>query len=290
MVSVVVVTYQHAAFIEECVQGILIQQTTFPVEILIGEDESTDGTREICQRYAAEFPDRIRLFLRSRKDVMYIDGNATGRANLLALLSKARGKYIALCEGDDYWTDPLKLQKQVDFLEAHPDYSMCFHQAMLLKGGMEVPILVPEAVDLDNVQFEDLLATTNFIATASVVFRNELKPLPAWFPKLPFGDLGMYFLNSRKGKIKCLDEFMSVYRIHEGGVWTGRSRTVQLKGWLRFFSILWKYLTPAERAIAVQRRNSALDHFAYERYPRNPRRMRLYRQYLGCFRYHLGRY
>src|SRR5690606_24131225 len=110
-------------------------QTTFPFEIILGEDESNDGTREICKQYAAQYPDKIKLFLRSRKDVIYINGNPTGRFNFIENLKACSGKYIALCEGDDYWTDPLKLQKQVDFLENNSDFALCFHMVEVLKDG-----------------------------------------------------------------------------------------------------------------------------------------------------------
>src|SRR5690606_11327464 len=132
VVSVVVATYQHAGFIEQCIQGILMQETRFPVEVLIGEDESSDGTRAICQRLAAQHPDRIRLFLRSRKDVMHILGQPTGRANMLQLLRESKGTYIALCEGDDFWTDPLKLQQQVDLLEGDPRCTGCYHATAIV--------------------------------------------------------------------------------------------------------------------------------------------------------------
>ena len=117
LVSICVQTYQHAPYIAECLEGLLKQKTTFPYEIILGEDESNDGTRDICKAYAKKYPEIIRLFLRRREDVIYINGNATGRYNFIQNLRTARGKYIALCEGDDYWTDPLKLQKQVIFLE-----------------------------------------------------------------------------------------------------------------------------------------------------------------------------
>ena len=115
VVSVCVVTYQHKDFIRSCLDGILMQKTNFPFEIILGEDESTDGTREICKAYAEKYPDKIKLFLRSRKDVIYINQHATGRFNFMENLKAARGKYIAFCEGDDYWIDEYKLQKQVDF-------------------------------------------------------------------------------------------------------------------------------------------------------------------------------
>lgn len=101
-VSVVIITYNHADFIADAIEGALMQETDFPYEIIIGEDESEDGTREICIDYAERYPERIRLFLRSREDVIYINGRPTGRFNSVESLKAARGEYIAACEGDDY--------------------------------------------------------------------------------------------------------------------------------------------------------------------------------------------
>jgi len=119
VVSVCVQTYQHVNYIKDCLDGILMQKTTFPSEILLGEDASTDGTREVCIEYAEKYPKKIRLFLHHRKNNIKINGSPTGRFNFLYNLYSARGKYIAICEGDDYWTDPYKLQKQVDFLDVN---------------------------------------------------------------------------------------------------------------------------------------------------------------------------
>lgn len=120
LLSVVTVTYNHEPFIAQCIEGVLMQQVSFPIEFIIGEDCSADGTRAICQRYAEQYPELIRLIVS--------DFNVGGLANERRVMAAARGKYIAYCEGDDYWTDPLKLQKQVDFLESHPEYSACFHR------------------------------------------------------------------------------------------------------------------------------------------------------------------
>src|SRR5690606_37807476 len=135
LVSVCVQTYNQEHYIKQCLEGILMQQTTFPFEIILGEDESNDGTREICKQYAAQYPDKIKLFLRSRKDVIYINGNPTGRFNFIENLKACSGKYIALCEGDDYWTDPLKLQKQVDFLESNKEYVIHSGVAQIIRDG-----------------------------------------------------------------------------------------------------------------------------------------------------------
>ena len=120
MLTVVTITYNHEQYIHQCIEGILAQKTSFPVEYIIADDCSTDGTRAICEEYARNYPDIIRLVSSS--------ANVGAVENEQRAFLAAKGKYIATCEGDDYWTDPLKLQKQVDFLESHPEYSVCFHR------------------------------------------------------------------------------------------------------------------------------------------------------------------
>lgn len=120
LVSICCITYNHAQFIRKALDGFLMQETTFPVEIILAEDCSTDGTRAICEEYAARYPEKIR-YICSETNVGAVENEARA-------LRAAKGKYIALCEGDDYWTEPLKLQKQVDFMETHPEYSVTFHR------------------------------------------------------------------------------------------------------------------------------------------------------------------
>lgn len=219
-VSVLVITYQHAGYIEQCLDGILMQRTDFPVEVLVGEDESTDGTRAICQRYAAEHPDRIRLFLRERRDVIYINGKPTGRANFLKLLDDAKGEFIAVCEGDDHWTDPLKLQKQVNAMRANPHWSGCFHQVKLSIGsgsGAEGRIF-PVKPEISEFTTNELLRPW-FIPTCSLLFRNaDPIQLPAWTRSTQSLDIPLILLLSLKGPIGYLDGVMGVYRIHGLGV------------------------------------------------------------------------
>jgi glycosyltransferase involved in cell wall biosynthesis len=220
LVSVVVVTYQHAAYIEECLTSILKQETTFPVEILVGEDESTDGTRAICERYAKEHPHRIRLFLRSRKDVLHIRGQATGRANFMALLASAKGKYIAWCEGDDYWTDVLKLQKQVDLLEDDPLAAGSFHYTRVVdKDSKELQMLWREELK-ERLDLDEVIAPLAAFHSSSFVFRNFpfLKTMPAFFHKIAAGDLGMFALIAGEGDLRRVDGVMSAYRKHTGGI------------------------------------------------------------------------
>lgn len=223
VVSVCVQTYQHKNYLKDCLDGILMQQTDFPLEILLGDDESNDGTRGICIEYAGKYPDKIRLFLHKRENNIHIKGTPTGRFNFMYNLYVARGKYIALCEGDDYWIDPLKLQKQVDFLEQNVEYGICFHQVLILdqETGKKIPDyltrIVPENTDVVD------LAEGNFIHTPSVLLRNNFR-LSGWFTQAAIGDWALYMLQVKKQKIKKLNEVMAVYRIHSGGVWANKSK------------------------------------------------------------------
>lgn len=219
LVSICVQTYQHKEFIKKCLDGILMQKTKFAFEILLGDDASTDGTREICLEYAQLYPDKIRLFLHNRENNIRINGYPTGRFNLLYNLYSAQGKYIALCEGDDYWTDPLKLQKQVDFLEGSPDSILCFHRCVFRiesENGIVHHEQNREAIEYDY-NIGNLLINWG-IPTASMVYRNIIKELPEWFLTIASADMGIAMLLFDKGTFNLIEGVMSIYRIHSGGV------------------------------------------------------------------------
>ena len=221
-VSVCIPTYNHEKYISHAIESILKQETDFDYEIILGEDESQDGTREICIEYARRYPDRIRLFLRSRKDVIYINGRPTGRFNAIESLKAARGKYIAMLEGDDYWIDPFKLQKQADYLDNNPDCALSFHNALNFdeKSQKFVGVRGPDEIK-DKYQLSDLLIG-HFIPTCSVMYRNGLiKEFPDWFLRVPVGDKPLYILLAQHGSIGYINEVMGVYRIHPGGIWSG---------------------------------------------------------------------
>lgn len=215
-VSVCVQTYQHVNYIKNCLDGILNQQTNFAFEILLGEDASSDGTREICIEYAEKFPDQIRLFLHHRENNIKIKNVATGRFNFLYNLYHCNGKYIAFCEGDDYWTDPFKLQKQVDFLETNPDFELCFTNCNTINAENE--ILNKSFLNHGKSVFvkEDLL----FVApTLTRVFKNRN------FNKVDLTDVlaaDAYLLiwQLHKGKAKYIPEITASYRKHVGGIWS----------------------------------------------------------------------
>lgn len=219
-VSVIVTTYNHQSYIEECLNGILRQKTNFPFEIILGEDASADGTREICIRYAKKYPDVIRLFLHDRSNVIKIGGKPTGRYNLLYGFSKAQGKYIALCEGDDFWTDESKLQKQVDFMEKHSDYALVFHPVKVFYENSEYPIKNYPALSSKASDFtvKELLHQ-NFIQTNSVMYRAQnydnlvVDVMP--------GDWYLHLYHAKYGRIGFIKKVMSAYRRHDKGLWWG---------------------------------------------------------------------
>lgn len=217
------ITYNHELYVEEAIKSFLMQKITFPIEIIIAEDCSTDRTKIICSKYFSKYPEKVRLITSNT--------NVGPQANFIRALNAAKGKYVAYCDGDDYWTDPYKLQKQVDFLESNDDYSTCFHYAKIFnqeKGEFEEQRLGPlEAKECYSI--DDLLESLNCIPTCSVVFRNKLYPeLPAWYYKLSIGDYPLHILNALKGKIGLINEDMSVYRRHKQGVFSGGSEKYNL--------------------------------------------------------------
>jgi glycosyltransferase involved in cell wall biosynthesis len=228
LVSVCITTYQHATFIKKCVQSALDQKTNFPIEIIIGEDESTDGTREICKQLAEQHPDSIRLFLRSREDVRYVNGHPTGRHNFLETLKAARGKYIAFCDGDDYWIDTRKLQKQYDHMESNTDLSMSLHNAYVVdESGLQKSIF-PNVQALSIINPERIIEKGGgFCATNSVLFRSDmLTNMPEWFVDAYVGDYSLYLLAIDHGKIGALPDIMSCYRSGHTNSWSNLSNRV----------------------------------------------------------------
>ncbi len=235
VVSVCMITYQHAPYIRQALDGVLMQETNFPIDICLGEDGSTDGTREICLEYAATHPDKIRLFLRDRSNPARQQYRVPFMHNGIETMKSCRGKYIALCEGDDYWTDPLKLQKQVELLEGHAAVAICCHAVSVVdETGYPVttryePQVPGHAGRLAHGALESAfrdIARENFIRTCSVLFRNQHPGV--WehplFRSLPQGDWPLHLLNARNGAIAYIPETMACYREHGGGVWSSKSQ------------------------------------------------------------------
>jgi glycosyltransferase involved in cell wall biosynthesis len=219
LVSVCIQTYKHEEYIKECLDSILMQKTTFDFEILLGEDDSPDDTRSICIEYAKKYPQKIRLFLHGRSNVIFINNKPTGRYNFIYNLQASNGKYIALCEGDDYWVDEHKLQKQVEQMEKNHNLAICFHNVNVSYEEKEEKSLPFHKKSLKKeFDFYDILKG-NFINTCSVLYRNNQVDFPLFFMTSPVGDWILHILNAHTGKIHYIDEVLAVYRIHDGGIY-----------------------------------------------------------------------
>lgn len=236
-VSVFTTTYNHEPFIAQAIESVLMQVVDFEVEYLIGEDCSTDRTRQIVMDYQARAPDRIRLLLREK--------NLGGRRNFADTFRACRGEYVAILEGDDFWTSAHKLQRQVDFMEAHADCAICFH-AIARQQGTEL-LMPEEAARRSRKTFyalEDLLEG-NFVPTCSTLCRNGLfDDFPQWFYATPTGDWPFHVLNAHHGKIGYIDEVMAVHRTHPGSVWSHKSVAERRKGIIRTLEIFRQNLDP----------------------------------------------
>lgn len=234
LVSICIFTYQQRTRISQCIEGVLKQKVSFIYEIILGEDESEDGTREICKFYAKKYPNKIRLFLHHRENNIRINGHPTGRFNVFYGYYTARGKYIAICEGDDYWTDPLKLQKQVDFLKTNPDYTLSSTR-YLKKNAATGEI---KGDDLDSV-FENgeigktfnfpLLTKVWITKTLTVMFRRDCLDFGDLFKYKLLRDFHVYYSLLAKGKGYCHNFVSGVYTIHDDGIWSSKTRFEQRK-------------------------------------------------------------
>jgi glycosyltransferase involved in cell wall biosynthesis len=229
VVSVCVITYNHAPFIRECLDSILMQETDFPFEIIIGEDNSTDGTRDICKEYAEKHPDKIRLFLRRPDQKIEVRGETTFHFNLIEVLNASRGIFIALCEGDDSWTINDKLQKQADELGAEQTISVVFHDVEVFKQNQFFTdhLVEPKWKGRTQFSFEDLLSMGNFMHTCSVMFRKSAIPNVDFLRGVPIGDIFIYMMVLQQGHAQRLPLKMAIYRIHEGGMWSMKDNSYE---------------------------------------------------------------
>ncbi|GAM08919.1 putative protein [Geobacter sp. OR-1] len=218
-VSVCVTTYNNDKYIAQAVESILDQKTTFDFEIIIGEDDSSDNTREIVKQYQSKYPGIIRVLLNDRSNVIYIDGKPTGIWNLINVISQAQGEYISLLDGDDYWLGSDKLQKQVDFLDEHKECSICFNNAIEYREEEDVSrVFLPD--DFPQITSLEKLLEYNYIATCTVMYRRSAMPkLPPWFTQLRMSDWPLHILTAQNGNIGYINEVMGCYRMHSQGSW-----------------------------------------------------------------------
>lgn len=217
-VSVAIITYNHARYVAQAVESVLAQRTSFPFEIVIGDDCSTDGTGEILDSMRARFPDKIRLIRHP------VNLGLLGKKNLVATFAECRGEYLAYLEGDDYWADPDKLQRQADLLDAEPGFVGCFHDIQMLKTGRG-----PEPYDMKypsvitTVGLPEMLAYGFPHLMTMMYRRTRLATFPDWFYDVCMGDWSLFSLLVKQGPMNYIRDLPAgVYRIHGSSYWLGK--------------------------------------------------------------------
>jgi glycosyltransferase involved in cell wall biosynthesis len=212
IISVVMITYAHEKYIQEAIEGVFLQQFNGTIELIIANDHSPDATDEIVKRVIKNAPQHIKV------NYTYHEINKGMMPNFVWALQQTNGKYIAICEGDDYWTDPLKLQKQVSFLEENLDCSICFHAAKhenVINADISY-ISQPKRKPIENkFHLKDLiLGGGGFMTSNSMVFlRKYILNMPTWVYEAPVGDGPLALILASKGRIGYLEDVMSVYRL-----------------------------------------------------------------------------
>lgn len=233
-ISICIITFNQQDYIAKAIKSILMQQTSYTFQLVIGEDCSTDNTRQICEDFAKQFPEQIKL-LPSVK-------NYGMSKNFIRTFEACTGKYIALCEGDDYWLDKNKLQLQVDFLQQNPAYSLTFHDTYSLTGTKKNRSAKWDAPDTSDINY--LLSHRGYITTLSVVFRNDSTVLQflKTVDTAPYLDFFIYVAVAQYGLLKFFPQRMGVYRVHQGGVWSNlgfiKALETTVKGYQMLFDIL----------------------------------------------------
>jgi glycosyltransferase involved in cell wall biosynthesis len=234
-VSISIITYNHEKFIRQALDSVLMQNVNFEYEIVIGEDCSTDNTRKILLEYHEKHPAKIRLLLPQKNQGLI--------RNFVQTYKSCKGEYIAPLDGDDYWTSSNKLRSQVEFLDRHPDFSMCFHPVRVFydddkgKPGFPIP---GESKEISTL--EDLLIC-NFIPTCGVMFRNNLFGFfPEWYYTLGMEDWPLHVLNAQYGKIGYIDHVMGDYRIHSSSAWSSKNEIYRSLEDIKFYKCIDSHL------------------------------------------------
>lgn len=244
-VSVLMIAYNHEKYIAQAIESVLMQKTDFPYELIVGEDCSTDGTREIVREYSRKYPGIVRALLGER--------NIGVRENSRQVFSASLGKYIALLEGDDYWTSPRKLQIQADLLDAHPETSLCGHPCVWhYEDGSQPDTLVPD-LPAGFYGVENLLRGDR-LSTCSVMFRRAVEDFtPECYRHLAMGDLPLFVELALRGNICLVKETMGVYRIHAGGIWSGKAVLQRERECLAVFQAFYDRLDAKYRPLLRKR-------------------------------------
>lgn len=255
-VSIITITYNHENYILDTIKGVFIQQYNGPIEFIIANDNSPDNTDTVIKNYLNEvvIPDNIEIKYTAHTINKGISNNFTWA------LQQATGKYIAMCEGDDYWIDPLKLQKQVDFLENNSDFVMCFHKIKILNtnSGEIVDDFITK-VPKEYKSLINLISNTNYIHTPSVVFKNVIKKMPFEFSYTKIGDYFLYIILGHHGDYGYIEDEMAIYR-YGSGFFSNSTRVDIIKNNISLSNSLLSYLdNPILKEILLKRQESTIN-------------------------------
>lgn len=220
LVSIICITYNHEKYIVDALESFLMQKTSFKYEVLIHDDASTDRTAEIIREYEKRYPDVIKPIY--QKENQYSRG--VKKINYRYNHTRAQGRYVAICEGDDYWIDPYKLQKQVDYMQSNPNCSLCFHAADIIKEGKgKIGEIKPYEKDCISPTEDIILGDGGFMATNSIIYRKDaMDNPPEFYFDAPVGDYPLQIITSTKTYAYYINEIMSVYRTGVKGSWSSR--------------------------------------------------------------------
>ncbi len=230
-VSVCIFTYNHEKYIEHCIESVLMQKADFNFEIILGEDYSKDNTRTLCESYAEKYPEKIRLLDRGK--------NLGMCENIFDTLKKAKGDYVAILDGDDYWIHPLKLKKQFDYLEANKEMNLVFHQTIRINElSGEIDLFVKE--DKNSYKFDDNIGEW-LMATGAMFFRRKAMDYPGFLSHTHNFDLVIQLIVNRDGnEMGYLNDIMSVYRINAGSN-TNKAEYDFINTWIRQILLLEEF-------------------------------------------------
>lgn len=213
LVTIQCITYNQESYIRQCLEGFVMQKTTFRFEAIIHDDASTDGTAKIVMEYAEKYPNIIKPIIETENQFSKHDGSLER-----ILYQHTHGKYVAICEGDDYWVDPFKLEKQVGFLESHPSFSMCVHAAVeFYQNGEADPLFFPLIRQSQKLSLSQIIDDW-IIPTASILVRASIYPFPQWTQKIYSGDMTIALMAYSKGDIYYMKDIMSFYRKSQTGM------------------------------------------------------------------------
>lgn len=240
------IAYNHEQFIAQALNSILMQNVDFDYEIIVGEDFSQDATRSILIDYSRKYPDKIKVILHDRNIGMH--------ANFAATLNACSGKYVAILEADDYWTDNGKLQKQVDLMERDESITECFHKVTTIyQDDNRAPHNFPAGLVGTEYDLKDVVSEF-FIPTLSVLFRRSVIPkLPAEFYDMSNPDWFIHILCAEKGRVAFIDEVMGAYRVHDGGIWSSKKRSEILEKTIASARVVNRYLSYQHAHVLVRR-------------------------------------